>query len=214
MFIDNMGSMCIKTSCLWICENIAAYPHDHANYIGYNYWVPVVTPGGPGNDPDRAVFTTTGSVNLSPVANPPTLPDYEAAAVVNHFTGRSSNYQDAWLGILVALPNWYPFYSPGTQTFQVESSAPFVWLDGVQKGGDNHYGGWSIWNQDTKPSRSSPRTISRTPPSPPTSRSSAHPPGTGADRAIRPRRTPRPWRGPGSAAPGGAGLARRPAAAR
>jgi hypothetical protein len=138
--------MCIKTSCLWICENIAAYPHDHANYIGYNYWVPVVTPGGPGNDPDRAVFTTTGSVNLSPVANPPTLPDYEAAAVVNHFTGRSSNYQDAWLGILVALPNWYPFYSPGTQTFQVESSAPFVWLDGVQKGGDNHYGGWSIWN--------------------------------------------------------------------
>jgi len=131
--------------CVRIFENDRANPNDFANYINYNSWVPFVTLGSPDNPVQRLVFTTAGSVNLMPAPNPPGLSAAEADEVTQHFRGVGSYYTDAWLRICVRLPDFY-LYSPEHQTFHVEEVAPFVSVNGIEKGPDNHCGGWVIWN--------------------------------------------------------------------
>jgi hypothetical protein len=144
MLIDGNG-------CLRICENDLGNPNDFQNYIEYNYWVPFITQGTPDNPVNRIVFTTTGSVNLNPSPNPPLLSAAEADQVAEHFRGVNEYYKDAWLRIYLRLPSEYPFYSPQTHTFHVEEAAPFVSINGIEKGPDNHYGGWVIWNFGVDP---------------------------------------------------------------
>ena len=137
---------------LRIYENDYDNVGDYHNFFDeqFSYWVPMITMGTPDNPVNRIVFTTTGTVNTAPDPNPfYNLSDQDAGTVRARFTGMNENYTDHWLRIFVSLPTEgpeRPIYSPRTQTFHVEFAAPFVTFNGIQKGGDNHYGGWAIWN--------------------------------------------------------------------
>ena len=130
---------------LQVFENDVSNSHDFDRFVEWGgYWVHSTTLD------NRIVYTTSGSLKLNPEPGDGLSPP-DAAAVAQHFTGTSQDWRDAWLRFYVSLPT--DLYNPDTQTFHVEQMAPFVCLNGFQKGGDNHYGGWSIWNFGTEPLR-------------------------------------------------------------
>ena len=142
MYVDTNG-------CIVIAENNSGNPDDWQNYIAYNYWARFITAGSTDNPAPRIVFTTAGSVNLNPDPGQCTKPD-EAKQIAQCFRGVNQYYKDAWLRILVRLPAEH-YYSTDTQTLNVEEAVPYVGISGIEKGPDNHYGGWVVWNFGADP---------------------------------------------------------------
>ena len=69
----------------------------------------------------RGLVTLTGAVKLD-------------------FTGVTADWKDAKLILELLFPN----ISPPKKRFQIVTWAPFATISGIDKGGDNHDGGWAI----------------------------------------------------------------------
>jgi hypothetical protein len=119
-----------------IYDNESQNAGDHDTYFGnYIYWTNFKIVGDP-NIPEKYVFVVNGSANLVDNVDP---------QVYATFVGNGPNWKHAWLHIHLSLPNTY-YYHPMNKTWNHESMTPFVTINGVEKGGDNHYGGWQLFN--------------------------------------------------------------------
>lgn len=91
-------------------------PEHEALYFDSPHWVYVPVAG------DRHLVTITGVVKL----------DFQGE--------NSADWHSDHLRLHLNFPNICP---PG-QWFGIETCAPFVTISGINKGGDNHDGGWAV----------------------------------------------------------------------
>jgi hypothetical protein len=132
MWIDDNGHV-------HVYENTWDNASDYATYFGpYTYWTNFRT------QDNKLVFIVQGSVNLIDDPAPPAVPI--PTTVRDRFVGLSAQPRDAWLHIHLSLPNVPGIYSPPGLKWQHEAATPFVTINGVNKEGDNHDGGWQVYN--------------------------------------------------------------------
>jgi hypothetical protein len=93
-------------------------PEDVALHFASRYWV--YTPAAN----DKHLVTLTGSTKLN-------------------FQGQdSANWRDARLRLHLNFPD----ICPPNKWFKIEHWAPFFTINAIDKGGDNHNGGWGVFD--------------------------------------------------------------------
>jgi hypothetical protein len=91
-------------------------PQDEALHFTSPHWVSTPAPY------DRHLVTITGAAKLD-------------------FRGENSA---EWRASRLRLVLRFPDICPPNKWFQIEHWAPFVTISGIDKGGDNHNGGWAV----------------------------------------------------------------------
>jgi hypothetical protein len=137
--------MFIQDGHAHVFENDAGNPGDPGQYVENTSWMNFLTPTGNPNV-TRMVFAATGSINLAGGAGD----GGDGDRLVNLFTGQTPDWGGGVLHIHLSLPPFYhPELSPivGTQgPYRADSVTPLITINEVDKGGDNHYGGWQVYH--------------------------------------------------------------------